>query len=166
MDNLQPDHEVFDKVWQRVLDSNRENTSEQPTQSVQRTDAEILEEFMEDEAFDAAYYTLLSNRVGGGVRSVLRAMANDERAHLKKLRTAYFILTGDTYTPQTVPVKVAGVADALRKRYIAETEASAAYLKAAANAGRPDLTELYKRLSEDERRHSELVNRMLEALMG
>jgi rubrerythrin len=152
----------FDQVWQRVTAANeQQETSAQP-KSIQQ----LFEEFMEDEAFDARYYDALAGRVGTWGRNILRSIAADERTHLKKLRTAYFILTGKAYEPQTVPVKITGTADALRKRYISENEGVQAYLKAAANTQRGDMTELFRNLAADEKRHAQLINKLLENLMG
>ena len=152
----------FDEVWQRVVASNPEIEEKKTSKSPEQ----LLEEFMEDEAFDARYYDALSARVSSWAKNIIKSIGNDEKIHLKKLRTAYFILTGKTYEPQTVSVKFTGTADALRKRYISESEGAEAYLKASTNSQKRDISELYRKLAADEKRHAELINRLLESLMG
>ena len=152
----------FDKVWQRVMASNESVVEKQTGKSEEK----MLEEFMEDEAFDAKCYDVLASRVTPWAKNIIKSIADDEKIHLKKLRTAYFILTGKTYQPQTVPVQFTCTADALRKRYIGESEGADAYLKASANSRKRDISLLYGKLACDEKRHAELINRLLENLMG
>lgn len=162
------DRTRFDAVWDRVSGSNNAaGTAPMSTAKPKGADDRAqLREFMDDEAADAQFYCVLASKTTGCTRRTLSEIAADERRHLKKLRTKYFILTGETYDPAPACPVIYSVSDALRKRYEGEIRGAAAYRAAADMTAREDLADTYLEFAADESRHAMEIERLIECLVG
>ncbi len=155
------EQERFDAVWQRVV---RENPGmEQQPRPVGKSDGELLEQFMDAAALAARYYELLGARLSD---RTLTRLAARQRQTVKRLRTAYYILTGRTYTPQTASPRFTGIADTLRRRYLAEGQEAEACCKAAANTADRDLSALFADLCRQKKQTRQALETLLERIMG
>jgi rubrerythrin len=150
----------FDRVWSRVSDAaaGREHSSHMTSNS----DAETLKTFIEDESKDYAFYIDLAGKCRASGRTAIMRIASDERRHSKMLQTEYFLLTGDSCVPSRSCPYTDGVLSALRRAYMNEVEGSRKYKKAAQETKIPKLAELYSALSEEEKRHSEVIRELIE----
>jgi rubrerythrin len=162
------DRAKFDAVWDRVS-GNNPGTGLSPEQTMKLKGADDraqLRKFMDDEAADAQFYCVLAAKTTGCMRRTLSNIAADERRHLKKLRTKYFILSGETYDPAPVCPVIYSVSDALRKRFEGETKGAAAYKAAAEETARKDLADTYLDFAADEARHAMEIERLIECMVG
>ncbi|MBQ8975226.1 MAG: hypothetical protein IJ072_05845 [Oscillospiraceae bacterium] len=151
----------FDRVWQRVVEA-QPQIQAQPSA---KGGEELLREFMDSTALGIKYYVALYSRLGER-REAVGAIVRQQRRELRRLRAAYFILTGKTYAPQTVKARITGTADALRRRYIAEGESAEAYARAAANTTERDISGLFTELARQRKEHQQTLGRILEDMMG
>ena len=160
------DPSVFSSVWERVS-GDAAPAVNGPYCRVP-TDTDRLRGFMEDEAADIAAYRALARRTGGCESSALARICADEARHLSRLRSAYFILSGERFSPppQCAPHREERVTDALRARYLAEINGAEEYAKAAESARRKDLSALFSELSADEARHARAVAELLGRCLG
>lgn len=158
----------FDAVWDRVNGNNANAyTSPASTGKEKSTDdAAQLRAFMDDEALDAQYYCVLASKTSGCTRRTLSNISADERRHLKKLRTKYFILTGEAYDPAPACPVVYSVSDALRKRYAGEVKGASAYKAAAEHTAQEGLADTYLELASEEARHAMDIERLIECMVG
>lgn len=128
-------------------------------------EAEALREFLRDELADAQTYRYLARQAPTPEgRRLMQRLASDETGHAKALQTALFLLTGGTY-PVTVvlpPQPRLLWRDRLRERYHEETRGGAAYARMAERMTDRCLKKLCERLSADEYRHAEQLERLLE----
>ena len=126
---------------------------------------ETLRTFLRDELADAQTYRALARQAPTPEgRRLMQRLASDETAHAKALQTAHFLLTGGTY-PVTVvlpPQPKLLWRDRLRERYHEETRGGAAYERAAERTRDVCLRRLLERLSADEYRHAEMLEKLLE----
>ena len=156
-DNYEMDN--FKSVWDRVTNSSNGDSKE-------KEDIKQLREFMDDEVSDMTEYTRLAACCKGPTARLLCEMASDERGHLKKLQTIHFILTGDTYAPEIHKKDYTSVLDALRGQYAGELEGAAMYKKAWGQTENHRLSELYSQFSDDELRHSRIIEGIISDIMG
>lgn len=168
MDHLETayDREKFDSIWQRVMP----NTSEQitPTSQVGKNsdDESQLRKFIDDESADCNYYAMLAQKcLSRSIKQLFLRLSTEEHCHMKRLQTAYFILTGDSYYPAMVCPLINSIMDSLRARYIGETEGAEAYLKAAGETESEKLACIYRELAEDENRHACSIETLIEMMM-
>ncbi|MBE6910533.1 MAG: ferritin-like domain-containing protein [Ruminococcaceae bacterium] len=126
---------------------------------------ETLRAFLRDELADAQTYRALARQAPTPEgRRLMQRLASDETGHVRALQTAYFLLTGGTY-PVTVvlpPQPKLPWRDRLRERYHEETRGGAAYARAAEQTRDVCLRRLFERLSADEYRHAEKLEKLLE----
>lgn len=168
MENLY-DSDKFDKVWKKVI---AEGNAMQPaeTEKCQTEKAtgteQTLREFMDDEASDEKYYAALAQKCGDrSIQREFQCLSSEEAGHLKRLQIAYFILTGDSYSPQATKPYITSMLDALRSRYIGEVNGEKAYQKAAMEEENGRLSQLYSELAMDEGRHAKKIEEIIERII-
>jgi len=152
------DSRRFEPVWDRVLGKGGPNEKEDSLYA-------CLMRFMDDEATDERAFRSIASRTGGRYRGELLRMASDEKRWFRRLRTAYFILTGDTYAPEIGQLPRGGTASALRYMYERERAEAESYEAAAKAFSRRDVRELFEQLAEEEKRHASEAAAMLENIM-
>ena len=125
-----------------------------------------LREMIEGEMEDERLYLSLARRAGGAAGRALGALAGEERRHIRRLGTAYFLITGERCQPrgQGGGRPRTGVMEGLREQFIQEQRESRAYRLAAAECADPCLKELYLELAEDETLHARLIRNLLEQM--
>jgi rubrerythrin len=149
--------ENYDSVWDRVFgDADGQSSGD---------DLKTLREFMDDEASDGAYYRALAKKYPKSCKA-FSEMAADEERHLRELRTAYFILTGNVYTPKVNPVQITSFTSSLRKQYLGEAEGAKAYTDAAGATKNPKLRDIYLSHARDETRHRDTLESMLQSALA
>ena len=159
-------NEHFAGVWNRVMPVNSDMPGQNAPQKAETNDEAQLRAFINDEAADCRYYTALACRSASGqARRLFSQLASEENAHMRKLQTSYFILTGDTHCPPLDCPYIPSFLDALRTRYIGETKGAAEYLAAAERAGQERLSDLYRSLAENEKRHADSIAALIEQMM-
>ncbi len=130
--DLKFDRAKFDDVWRRVMPEAAEDRKEQKAVTApEKGDICWLRDFIDAEAHDALLYSALASRCRGCNRQALFQIASDERHHLRKLKAAYFIGTGEIYHPTDACPLIYSAAETLRGKYSEETEGAAAYRTAA-----------------------------------
>lgn len=182
----QEDYRRYDRIWRKVspeLDPYpevRDAQSQPPAPprphppvpdsgkcmgAAAEKEAEALREFLRDELADAQTYRYLARQSPTPEgRRLMQRLASDEIGHAKALQTALFLLTGGTY-PVTVvlpPQPRLLWRERLRERYHEETGGAAAYAHAAERTQDACLRRMYGRLSADEYRHAEQIEKLLE----
>lgn len=142
----------FDSVWSRV------------TGSSSRDLREALESFIENEVSDAAYYSALAARSRSVcAKKLFSALAGDESCHARKLQLAYFLLTGDNFTPAArCPSLPPALTDALRLRYREEISGAEEYEAYAPNTD-DETKKMLRELASDERCHASEIRKLLES---
>jgi len=95
-----------------------------------------------------------------------RRLASEERRNVRRLQTAYFILTGDTCTVGESNVEVNSLLDALRKAYIEENANADAYRKAEIESKTGSVAELFSTLADRETDHAIKLRDMIAELMN
>ncbi|MCI2057654.1 MAG: ferritin-like domain-containing protein [Oscillibacter sp.] len=125
---------------------------------------EVLEGFLADELADCRYYTAMARQAPSWARPTLREMAMDERDHARHLAAVYYLITGRccSATVSCDRIYIGAWCPALRERYHAEACGGMNYLRASEGTTDPCLARIFKGLSVDEYRHSELLTQMLE----
>ncbi len=166
------DRELFARVWRRVMPEDREDCPielippETPAENFSRpADSTLLQRFVAGERKDAQTYKALARRTSGKDAKVLSQIADDEKAHARRLAAAYFILTGIQLHPTANDISFrAGYPGILRQRLMEEQNGAEAYRTAAAETSDPWLRDTYNTLAEDELIHARQIYALLEAL--
>ncbi len=174
----------FNEIWSRVVRSNQGenigadlspeymNTQKQQNAGAYaRPDFDLkrtLEDFIEDEVSDSAYYAALAGKTSqSAARAVFNRLSADERRHSRQLQTAYFLLTGNSYTPRRpAPLPPRSMLEALRQRYAAEISGAKAYADAALrlrDTDEPELRDMLIAFAADEKRHASEIKRLVES---
>ena len=122
------DYRRYDRIWRKVspeLDPYPEVRAEQNTQpragdsklltlpgaesdpccmgSAAQAELEVIEGFLRDELADAQTYRCLAVHAPTAEgRRVMRQIASDEAGHVRTLRSAHFLITGETYSVTVV----------------------------------------------------------------
>ncbi len=157
------DLETLNRVWERVSNTANDVAPEEGA-CCDVTPVRILRELMREEAAAAAEYSTLAARLRNNrcAAAMLRRIAADERRHFQKLQSAYFMITGDTFSPEVKKPGKAPVIQSLRSMYLGELEAVKAYGRAAEeDPGRGDL---YRNSAADEKWHSAMLKNLIERL--
>lgn len=145
--------ENFGAVWERVR-------SAEGAGEGSGGELETLRGFIADEACAAAFYEAAARRFGR-FSAQLRAIACEERGHLRALQAEHFLLTGELcLPPDSCPLPCGGLR-ALRTAWLDEQAAAEAYLKAADAARSPGPAEVYRRNAADEARHAGLLRKLI-----
>ncbi len=153
------ENENYSKVWERVFGG------EAPDCEEEYDDKAALRQFMDYEAYDALYYKELAKKYPKSSRVFLNISA-DEAEHLRRLRTAYYIMQGEIYMPEPKKVVIKSLTSALRERYLLEKRAVAGYRDAADKTREPKLREIYLANAGDEAEHQEIAENMLRAALS
>lgn len=127
-------------------------------------DEDDLRDFIKDELSDCRCYRELACRCRP-FANTFRQLAADEARHAKQLRTAYFILTGESFSHEPESCACRSLSEMLRKRYLAEMHGAEAYQKASENADGDRLRELFLCLSHDEARHACIISDIIGKMM-
>lgn len=99
--------EGFSEVWARVR-------GEGGAAEGSGSELEVLREFIADESCAAAFYEASARRFGR-FSSRLRAIACEERRHLRALQAEHFLLTGEIcLPPASCPLPAADCASCAR----------------------------------------------------
>ena len=152
----------FDAVWDRVLCADGS-----PAQgNTPETEEMRMGRFMDGEAQSEAAYRMLcrrwqQNRCG----AVFSRIAREEAEHMTRLQAAYYLVTGDSYTPKKPEPVETSLPEALRAMWLGENAAASAYRTAAETAENPAIAEMYRCLAEDEARHAMDLFTMIRAFM-
>ena len=143
------DFQNFSAVWERV--SSAEN---QPKETKL---ASALRGFLDTGAgLTALYRRLAAQCTASGDIAVLRRLAVEEASALVRLRTALFLLEGDSYNPSPQLITDSNGLTALRAAYLAERQCAAAY-REAANLAEVDTAKLLFQLAGLGDRHAEAL---------
>lgn len=142
----------FEEIWRRVAVTDQKETS---APAAPRDESAELAAFMDEEATDAAQYAALASMCrDAAVSKVLHGISAEEREHVKRLQTAYFLIKGDTYVPIRKPFPTPrSMLGALRARYWEELQGETNY-RAAAKAAKSVSAGLYESLADDEHDHA------------
>ena len=156
--DLKFDRAKFDDVWRRVMPEAEEDRKERRAVTApEKDDISRLRDFMDDEAHDALLYSALASLCRGRTRQTLFQIASDERCHLRNLKAAYFIGTGEMYHPTDACPLIYAAADTLRGKYRDEKAGAAAYRAAAEKTTVKELADTYLAHAEDESRHAKMI---------
>lgn len=125
-------------------------------------------DFINGEFSDSIYYKNLSKkaRTPNAKKTLLRISA-DEARHSKMLSGVYFLITGKRYTPTTAivppPTIPASYMQALRERYIEESQGALSYFRFAQTVDDVCLKKVAQNLGEDERRHAQEIMELIQS---
>ncbi len=144
----------FASVWNRV------------TGSAPPEDAAIrLRRWIRDEAQGVrAYEALLRMVAVKTAHETIRQILSDERMHLKRLQTMYYLHTGDICLPEvSEEPKPNSLLQGLRSQYAREL--SQAESLGRAGSGGSDLEALFSELAEDKRKIAARLRGLVERLL-
>ena len=128
--------------------------------------APMLQEMVDGEAENGRLYQALTRRATGNSARMLGGLAADQRRHVRRLATAYFLITGERCQPQgqggnrPVPDLMTG----LREQFIQTQREAAAYQGAAAENSDPCLRQLFRELAQEKGTHTRMIRTMLEQM--
>lgn len=152
------DTENFGSVWRRV-----EQSSE--SMPVQDT-AGIIGKFIDGEYKSALYYKAMAMRSRSrAAEAAFIRLSDMEYAHMRRLQTEYFILTGDIKKTTRENFIISSFPEALRRRYSAEREEMDAYKKASLQISDRRIAGIMESISKEEAGHMELIYGMIEKLI-
>ena len=162
MDSLENmDTENLMRVWERVAPEPQEPEPAWEPDIVVR-----LRGFIENERDEAAVYGLLALKTRGSrAEKTLRSIAEEEKRHERRLQSAYFLLTGDTYAPPARHPSAPYLLKTLRERYMGETAGAEAYDRAAAEVPDEGIQATLREIAADERRHGALLRSIIETII-
>ena len=153
------DNKTFLEVWDRVTEKPK------PIKSGEQSDREKLCFFMDRAAFCIAFYTALAQKSRRENAEIFRKLALSVKEDMSELMSAYFVLTGDTYTPERVKPYFSSVLDGVRDMYLAEKAEKEAYHRSAMETENGSITDLCHRLaSMCEKRADKLMEIIKKAL--
>lgn len=187
-----PDRETFQRVWRRVMPQDRPDcpftldasdavpasapatllaaappaTPQPPVACLGPSSAEalpILDRLLllTAEAWQA--YSSMGGRAGQA--TLPTALAQAKRQQLRRLATARFLISGESYQlsevkrPQTNPLPLT-----IRERYQAEQQAALQFLTAAEATADPCLTDLFRALALENQTHAGQLREWLERM--
>lgn len=123
----------------------------------------LLQDLIRRELADWREYQLLARRTGGAPARVFASLAGEKKRHAKRLSAAYFLIAGIRYWPEgegcTPPASYLG---ALRRRFIQEQEAMAAYLTGAEGTADPCLQQMFVEHARDAWDHACKIRQLVE----
>ena len=125
---------------------------------------EVITVFIEESLSDRQYFLAIARQGPAWARQKLRAIADDEAGHARRLLAVHYLITGQCYRPAVHhgPVCVGQWCAALRERYHLEACSGFNYARAADGTTDPCLSRLFNELSADEYRHADTILRLLE----
>ena len=150
------------RVWSRVMSAQTAPAAamETPAPAAQAQSETLTPEkllsLIDGERADSALYAHLATRMKGRAQAMLRAIAQQEACHAKKLAAVYFLNTGKKACPGR-PERpcVTCINETLRQQYTAEHAAHEAYAALAENAGTHRCMLL--RMAQEECEHAQLI---------
>ncbi len=85
---------------------------------------EDLEEYIQDELQDSAFYQELARLAPTALsKQIILEFSSDEKMHAKNFQETYRMLTGKYYTPKPLePISIKNYESALKQRILAETK--------------------------------------------
>lgn len=133
-----------------------------------QTSVEVLRGFVRAELADRRGYAALS-RVAptAEARRTLRAMAQEEGGHARRLLGVLYLITGEVYRPVPGPAvpPEGGFCPLLRRLYHEEACSAFNYRRASSEAQDDCLRAIFAALADDEQRHADALLTMLERMM-
>ena len=154
------DLDGFDRVWNRVTESGEDRARHS------QDDIKLLRGFMDDKAYNAEVYGHLARHcTSPAKRKTFLSLRRDELRHLKTLQSSYFLLTGDSYRPPRPKPIRGGTLTLIRNMYNRETKSAEAFRRASQETRIPNLSRIFKSISEDDARHAVILERMIRSLM-
>ena len=125
-----------------------------------------LQALIVDELSDSSRYLALARRSKGAAAKTLSAMSADEKRHAKRLSTAYFLISGVHYWPESSarPAPTGPMPACLRQAFLNEQKGEMTYREAAARTADLCLRELFLDLAADENSHAWLLRGLLESM--
>ena len=158
------------RVWSRVMSAQTAPAAamENPAPAAQAQSETLTPEkllsLIDGERADSALYAHLAARMKGRAQAMLRAIAQQEACHAKKLAAVYFLNTGKKACPGR-PERpcVTCINETLRQQYTAEHAAHEAYAALAENAGTHRCMLL--RMAQEECEHAQLILCILNFLL-
>ena len=152
----------FAAVWERVSPPPKPvAAAERP-----RDPAAELRAFLTQEAQRTAYYAAAASLAELRQREQLRALAGDCRQALKKLRTEYFLMTGEQWTLPMPRLQNDGCLGFLRRSYLSEQAGEREYAAAAAGTEKAELRRVYAELAERCSARRESVRALVRGVLG
>lgn len=128
--------------------------------------AERMMEYINDEYKDHLTYLALARRAPSAqARTILRNIAADEMRHARRWAAAYFLITGKRYFPERGSMEAAPIASysqALRERYLAESQGAVQYRRFARETNDRCLRRLATEASNDERQHAQHILELIQ----
>lgn len=126
----------------------------------------LLQRLIRDALSGARLYTDLARQADRAAAPALRAAADDNLRHARRLSTACFLFSGVYYWPAEMinPRSEAPFPAALRARFLAEQGEKSACHMAAATAADPRMRLLFLDLAREKGAHIELILDLLEQL--
>ena len=116
-------------------------------------------------ALSDAYAELAAKSRDGRNRRLFSELAAGEKADMRSLQAAHFIISGDRYAPDRPKRDTEPLPETLRQLYLTETGAAAEYGRAALAAGDSALSMMYSRLADSGQRHGDSLARLIESMM-
>ncbi|MBR3560071.1 MAG: hypothetical protein IKN81_00825 [Oscillospiraceae bacterium] len=178
---MEMDYRECDRLWQRVSPelnpypevraarrgelSLPPGTEKARCTDCRRDEAELLRGLLRDELADAETYRYLASHAPCREDCrLMRRLAADAAARVRKLQSAYYLLTGGTYDVTVVlpPQTRLLWRDRLRERSRAATDAGDRYAHAAEEMSDGCLKRLLAKLAEESYHAAELLRRALE----
>lgn len=146
----------FDDVWQRVLpDLDLPIPALSPRNTEEFSDEEFLRAAMDKCCSDGRAFERLACRCpSGAIGRACRCLARQEGAQFNRLRTAYFILSGERYTARAADFCFTTPIEALRALYLEKVENSRMYLEAAELTSSEKIACICRELAEEEHARS------------
>ena len=152
----------FDAVWRRV---SAQEIPEPQAPAPKLCPAERLRGFLAEEAARAAYYCAVARLTDGRCAETLRSLSADCGKCVQKLKTEYFLLTGETWVPAPKRLQPDGLLGYLRRAYLTEGAAAREYGEATAEAENDTLRPLFAELAEHCNRRRESVRTLVCRIM-
>ena len=153
--------EKMNEVWSRVAGISGDIAACRSGQNAQ----EQICRFIGNARELSSLYNMLSKKCAAK-SAVFRRLSADECRNIRRLQTAYFILTGDTCAVSGGGQKEKPLLDMLRDAYLAENRSFDAYRRAAIESKSGDLTELFSVLADAEAGHAAVLRDMISELMN
>lgn len=159
------DIEKLTAVWKRVMPGFEEPPAVSSADTGEGDEA-VLQKFIQNEYNGAEGYAAMAKKCRRQDRACLfRALEADEREHLARLQTAYFILTGESFIPKSGKAEGELNLSAVRESYLNELADEKAYMAAAEKTKNPRLRAVYETNARDEKRHADMLEKLLNGMM-
>ena len=180
---LEPfDQDTFQRVWRRVM-PDQDLSPIQPTVPAfspcppqtsppaclcpdSESYAPCLEQLMEDTCALSRAYQNTARRCGGRTARLLSSLLPSLGQDHRRLCAAYFLITGERYTPASQAVPLSGAAPwQLRSLFLLEQQRAAKLSDyAAGTSGDPCLRELFRELEHAARLRAGRIRALLEQM--